>query len=109
MYRLTEDDLGRLVTACQTHKEHLGSEFMKDEYDHLQKRLKTYIDQNYWGDNVTNDTLEKRRYLIALFTKNDFTISSGLYEFCDHYINEGLTGTNEEIIKEYKKFKDLHL
>ena len=59
--------------------------------------------------SVTYDTLVKRQYLLALFTKNNFTISSGLYEFCDHYINEGLTGTNEEIIKEYDKFKNLHL
>ena len=49
MYRLTEHDLGRLVTACQRYKDQTGSEFMWDEYDHLQKRLETYIDQKYEG------------------------------------------------------------
>jgi hypothetical protein len=39
----------------------------------------------------------------------NMTISSGLYEFCDYYIDRGFTGSGEEIIKEYDKFKDLHL
>ena len=47
MYRLTEHDLARLVTACKVYKDQTGSEFMWDEYDHLQKRLTTYMDQNY--------------------------------------------------------------
>ena len=59
--------------------------------------------------NVTSDTLVKRQYLLAFFARNNFTISSGLYEFCDYYIDKGFTGSGEEIIKEYEKFKDLHL
>ncbi len=59
--------------------------------------------------SVTYDTLVKRQYLIAFFARNNITISSGLYEFCDYYIDQGLTGSDEEIIKEYEKFKDLHL
>ncbi len=59
--------------------------------------------------SVTYDTLVKRQYLITFFARNNFTISSGLYEFCDYYIDQGLTGSDEEIIKEYEKFKDLHL
>ena len=59
--------------------------------------------------SVTYDTLIKRQYLIAFFARNNITISSGLYEFCDYYIDQGLTGSDEEIIKEYEKFKDLHL
>ena len=59
--------------------------------------------------NVTYDTLVKRQYLIAFFARNTITISSGLYEFCDYYIDQGFTGSGEEIIKEYEKFKDLHL
>ena len=51
----------------------------------------------------------KRQYLLAFFARNNFTISSGLYEFCDYYIDQGFTGSGEEIIKEYEKFKDLHL
>ena len=59
--------------------------------------------------NVTSDTLVKRQSLLAFFARNNFTISSGLYEFCDYYIDQGFTGSGEEIIKEYEKFKDLHL
>ena len=59
--------------------------------------------------SVTYDTLVKRQYLIAFFARNNITISSGLYEFCDYYIDQGLAGSDEEIIKEYEKFKDLHL
>ena len=57
----------------------------------------------------TEEELEKRRYLLTFFIKQGFTISSGLYEFCDYYIDQGFTGSGEEIIKEYEKFKDLHL
>ena len=59
--------------------------------------------------SVTYDTLVKRQYLIAFFSRNNIRISSGLYEFCDYYIDQGFTGSGEEIIKEYEKFKDLHL
>ncbi len=59
--------------------------------------------------SVTSDVLEKRRYLIAFFVKNGFTISSGLYEFCDYYISQGFTGSGEKILEEYERFKDLSL
>ena len=49
MYRLKEHDLVRLVTACQTYKDQTGSEYMWEEYDHLQQKLKTFIEQNYEG------------------------------------------------------------
>ena len=57
----------------------------------------------------TEEELEKRRYLLSFFIKNGFTISSGLYEFCDYYISQGITGSNENILKEYEKFKNLSL
>jgi hypothetical protein len=47
MYRLTEHDLARLVTACKVYKDQTGSEFIWDEYNHLEGKLKTFIDQNY--------------------------------------------------------------
>ena len=49
MYRLTEHDLGWLVTACQRYKDQTGSVYMWDEYNNLQKRLETFMDQNYEG------------------------------------------------------------
>ncbi len=59
--------------------------------------------------SVTSDTLEKRRYLLAFFATNGFTISSGLYEFCDYYISQGFSGGGKEILKEYERFKNLSL
>ena len=50
MYRLTEHDLARLVTACKVYKDQTGSEYMWDEYDHLERRLTTFMDQNYEQD-----------------------------------------------------------
>ena len=47
MYRLTEHDLARLVTACKVYKDQTGSEHIWDEYNHLEDKLKTFIDQNY--------------------------------------------------------------
>ena len=47
MYRLSEHDVARLITACSTYKDQTGSEYMWDEYDHLQKRLEKFMDQNY--------------------------------------------------------------
>ena len=59
--------------------------------------------------SVTSDTLEKRRYLLAFFATNGFTISSGLYEFCDYYISQGITGDEEGILKEFERYKELSL
>ncbi len=53
MYRLQEHDIAKLITACGYYKESTGSEFMWDEYDHLQKRLENYLEQNYEEDNCT--------------------------------------------------------
>lgn len=57
----------------------------------------------------TDEELEKRRYLLTFFIKNGFTISSGLYEFCDYYISQGITGDEEGIIKEFERYKELSL
>ena len=48
-----ECDIHRLVTACKVYQEQTGSEYMWDEYDHLQKRLENYLEQNYEEDNCT--------------------------------------------------------
>ena len=40
--RLTEGDVSRLITACNTYKEHTGSEYMWDEYEHLIHKLHNY-------------------------------------------------------------------
>ena len=57
----------------------------------------------------TDEELEKRRYLLTFFIKKGFTISSGLYEFCDYYISQGFSGGGKEILKEYERFKNLSL
>ena len=57
----------------------------------------------------TEEELEKRRYLLSFFIKQGFTISSGLYEFCDYYISQGITGDEEGILKEFERYKKLSL
>ncbi len=57
----------------------------------------------------TDEELEKRRYLLTFFIKKGFTISSGLYEFCDYYISQGITGDEEGILKEFERYKELSL
>jgi len=43
--RLNEEDITRLILACELYKNSTGSEFIWDQYDHLTKKLKTYLDQ----------------------------------------------------------------
>ena len=57
----------------------------------------------------TEEELEKRKELLTFFIKEGFTISSGLYEFCDYYISQGITGDREGIIKEFERYKELSL
>ena len=47
--QLNEKDISRLIKACECYQDRTGSEYMWDEYNNLQKRLETFIDQNYEG------------------------------------------------------------
>ena len=46
MYHLNEDDIARLVRACECYKDRTGSEYMWDVYDDLQDKLNLYREQN---------------------------------------------------------------
>ena len=51
--RLNEGDVARLITACNLYKEHTGSEYMWDEYQHLIEKLENLCEQGYCA--ITND------------------------------------------------------
>jgi len=42
--RLTEGDVSRLITACNTHKDQTGSEY---EYTHLIEKLERLCEQGH--------------------------------------------------------------
>jgi hypothetical protein len=44
--RLTSGDIARLIRACECYKDQTGSEYMWDEYNALQNKLKIYEDQH---------------------------------------------------------------
>ena len=43
--RLKEEDITRLILACELYKNSTGSEFIWDKYDELVRTLKTYLEQ----------------------------------------------------------------
>ncbi len=43
--RFKEEDIHRLIRAVELYKSQTGSEYMWDEYDNLQHKLKQYLDQ----------------------------------------------------------------
>lgn len=43
--RFKEEDIHRLITACECYKQQTGSEYMWEQYDDLQQKLKVYLDQ----------------------------------------------------------------
>lgn len=47
MYKLSETDVRRIITACEKYANDTGSEWMHDQYIHLVKKLCQYLDQNY--------------------------------------------------------------
>lgn len=42
MIQLNETDVCRLITACDYYKDATGSEYMWDQYELLQNKLKAY-------------------------------------------------------------------
>jgi hypothetical protein len=46
MYHLNENDINRLIRACELYKHETGSEYLVDEYNILINKLKTYREQN---------------------------------------------------------------
>ena len=51
--RLTEGDVARLITACNTYKDQTGSEYMWDEYAHLIEKLENLCEQGHCA--IIND------------------------------------------------------
>ena len=51
--RLTEGDVARLITACNTYKDQSGSEYMWDEYTHLVEKLERLCEQGHCA--IIND------------------------------------------------------
>ncbi len=49
--RLKEEDITRLILACELYKNSTGSEYMWDQYDQLVKTLKTYLEQYSTDDD----------------------------------------------------------
>jgi len=49
--RLKEEDITRLILACELYKNSTGSEYMWDQYDELVKTLKTYLEQYSTDDD----------------------------------------------------------
>jgi hypothetical protein len=43
--RLSEDDITRLIRACETYKDQTGSEYIWEIYDQLECKLKMYTEQ----------------------------------------------------------------
>jgi hypothetical protein len=43
--RFKEDDIHLLIKACDVYKAQTGSEYMWEQYDDLQCKLKLYLDQ----------------------------------------------------------------
>jgi hypothetical protein len=43
--RLKEEDIVRLILACELYKDTTGSEYIWDEYNELVGKLKTYLEQ----------------------------------------------------------------
>jgi len=43
--RLKEEDIARLIIACEYYKENTGSEWMWEQYDDIVQRLKVYREQ----------------------------------------------------------------
>lgn len=51
MMRLKEEDITRLILACELYKNSTGSEYIWDQYDELSNRLKTYLEQYSTDDD----------------------------------------------------------
>lgn len=49
--RLKEEDITRLILACELYKNSTGSEYMWDQYNELVNRLKTYLEQYSTDDD----------------------------------------------------------
>lgn len=47
MYKLSEIDVRRIITACEKYAHDTGSEWMHDEYITLTKKLCQYLEQNF--------------------------------------------------------------
>lgn len=43
--RFNEDDILRLIRACEFYKDATGSEWMWEQYEDLAKKLRVYLDQ----------------------------------------------------------------
>ena len=43
--RFNNEDILRLIRACEYYKEQTGSEWMWEQYDDLTKKLMVYLDQ----------------------------------------------------------------
>ena len=43
--RLNEEDVTRLIRACELYQSRTGSEYMWDEYNALINKLKIYLEQ----------------------------------------------------------------
>lgn len=48
--RLNEEDITRLILACKCYKEITGSEHIWDQYEELEKKLRTYLEQYSTND-----------------------------------------------------------
>lgn len=49
MIQFTQAEVCQLIKACETYKQKTGSEYMWDEYDNLQSKLRSY------GEEVTEE------------------------------------------------------
>lgn len=52
MMRFNEDDICRMIRACEFYKDHTGSEYMWEQYNTLVTKLKTYQEQYSTNENV---------------------------------------------------------
>ena len=48
--RLNEEDLHRLIRAVELYKDQTSSEWMWEQYDDLQNKLRVYLDQYSTND-----------------------------------------------------------
>ena len=46
-YQLHEDDICRLITACESYQEKTGSEYMWDVYEELKHKLNNYSEETF--------------------------------------------------------------
>jgi len=54
MYSLKENDIIRIIAACELYKNSTGSEYVWDQYDSIIEKLKLYLDQNFPDERKKN-------------------------------------------------------